>query len=373
VGVRNWVSVGDGDDVAFGGGGRDWLEATDGVNALVGDHGQVWRVTTGSLGGEQVVTTNGPFIEELVLDGPFAYRAEIRDDLGGDADVLLGGDDRDWLFGGLGDDLINGGDGRDVIWGGDGHDVIWGGEGDDRIYGGAGDDVIDVKLRQDGTWPVQDWTGWTGWTGDPLVPVASWVLVAPSVDTDQDASTDNGHDLVFGGTGADLMQADVGGGGPQPGDRLLDWYGAHNAYLVCQGAYGAGYVLRNPSPATVSMLRQLAAFDGMVGIGTEGSSGERQLAMIGSGTATRRTPSTRRTTPIAGPGNRASPTSARAGTLVRHRPTIRRRRTRPPSRPSRPRLGTAVGTATAGATAPRRRATAGAPPAGTGEGASGRP
>jgi hypothetical protein len=278
--LRNWISVGDGDDVAFGGGGRDWLDATDGVNALVGDHGQVWRVTTDSLGGERTIGMQGPFIDELVLDGPFAYRADVRDDLGGDADVLLGGDDRDWLFGGLGDDLIDGGDGRDVIWGGDGHDVIWGGEGNDRIYGGAGDDVIDVKLRQDGTWPVQDWTGWAG---DPLVPIGSWVAVAPSVDTDRDASTDNGHDLVFGGTGADLMQADVGGGGPQPGDRLLDWFGAHNAYLVCDGAYGAGYVLRNPSPGTREMLRELAVVDGMLGVGTAGSSGERQLAMIEAG------------------------------------------------------------------------------------------
>jgi hypothetical protein len=276
--LRNWVSAGDGDDVAFGGGGRDWLEATDGVNALVGDHGQVWRVATDDLGGERTIGMQGPFIDELVLDGPFAYRAEIRDDLGGDADVLLGGDDRDWLHGGLGDDLVDGGGGRDVIWGGDGHDVIWGGAGDDRIYGGAGDDVIDVKLRTDGTWPVGGW-----WPGDPLVGTDGWATLAPSVDTDQDAATHNGSDLVFGGTGADLMQADVGGAGTVPGDRLLDWYGAHNAYLVCDGAYGAGWVLRNPSPGTQAMLRELAVADGMFGIGAAGSSGERQLAMIDSG------------------------------------------------------------------------------------------
>lgn len=276
--VRNWISVGAGDDVAFGGGGRDWIEATDGINALVGDHGQVWRVTTEELGGEREVATNGPFVDELVLDGPFAYRVDIHDARGGDTDVLLGGADRDWIFGGPGDDLANGGGGRDVLWGGDGHDVLWGGVGDDRIYGGAGDDVVDVKLRSDGTWPTGSW-----WSGRPLVPASGWALVAPDVDTDRSAASHNDNDLVFGGTGQDTMQADVGSAGTVPGDRMFDWYGAHNAYLVCEGAYGAGYVLRSPAPATIAMLRELAMVDGAIGIGTAGTSGERQLAMIGSG------------------------------------------------------------------------------------------
>jgi Ca2+-binding RTX toxin-like protein len=284
VPVRNWISVGDGDDVAFGGGGADWIDATGGLNALIGDHGEVWRVLPADLGGARTVTTDDGFLAIDALEEDFAYVVDVRDGLGGSPDGLLGGDDRDWIFGGVGDDLINGGDGNDIIFGGDGHDVIWGGLGDDRIYGGWGDDLVDLKLMAPSSGgkkavPTRDgWAIGTWWTGTPLVGTSGWATLAPPVDTDVAAATDNGSDLVFGGEGPDVMQADVGGAGPVPGDRLVDWYGGHNVYYVCSGPYGAGYIVRQPSPSLMSALRQLAEADG-----AHGTNGDRQLALPVSG------------------------------------------------------------------------------------------
>ena len=272
-----------GDDVAFGGGGADWVDASGGLNALVGDHGLVTRVTTDALGGPRNIRTNGGFLDVAVLETAFAYRVDVHDNLGGSPDVILGGEDRDWIFGGLGDDLINGRGGDDIIFGGDGHDVIWGGLGDDRIYGGFGDDLVDLKTMAVGAgnkatpnlhgWPIGEW-----WPGRRLVGTAGWATLAPGVDTDLDAGTDNGSDVVFGGDGQDAMQADVGGAGPVPGDRLIDWYGGHNVFFVCDGAYGAGRVLRVPNPDTVSALEELAVVDG-----AWGTFAARQLAIPVSG------------------------------------------------------------------------------------------
>lgn len=281
--VRNWISVGAGDDVAFGGGGADWIDASGGRNALVGDHGRLQRVTPAELGGARRVTTSDGAFDVAVLEESFGYDVEVLDALGGARDVVLGGTGRDWVFAGLGDDLVNGGDGSDLVFGGDGSDVVWGGLGDDRVYAGFGDDLVDLKAMTAGQgksrtatrdgWPIGTW-----WKGSPLVGSPGWAALAPVADTDLVATTVNGSDLVFGGDGPDALQADVGGAGPVPGDRLVDWNGAYNVFLVCDGAYGRGYVLRVPSPSTVRALQELARADGAAG-----TDGTRQLAIPLSG------------------------------------------------------------------------------------------
>lgn len=294
VPVRNWISVGGGDDVAFGGRDADWIDATGGRNAIVGDHGAVARVPNSELGGRRTITSSDGSIDHTVLEEDFAYEVDVQDVRLGSADVLLGGANRDWVFAGQGDDLVNGRAGNDIIFGGFGPDLLWGGAGDDRIYGGWGDDLVDLKAM-DATvgkkgvtssrdeWPIDEpvvtsgvRTSW--WSGAPVVPRTGWSALAPSEDTDKSAATANGSDLIFGGEGPDAMQADVGGAGPIPGDRMIDWRGAHNVYLVCDGAYGAGRVVRLSSPTIVDKLGEIRVADGAAG-----ANGADQMAIPTSG------------------------------------------------------------------------------------------
>ena len=279
--MRNWISVGAGDDVALGGGGADWLDATGGRNALIGDHASVTRVVPAALGGARRIRTSDGFLNMPVLEESFAYDVLVRDDLGGAADAVRGGTGRDWVFSGLGDDVVNAHSGSDLVFGGDGSDVLWGGTGDDRIYAGFGDDLVDLKRGAAASPTVGTTNGWpfgSWWKGTTLLPSKDWQTFAPAEDGDAVAATVNGSDFVFGGDGPDALQADVGGAGPVPGDRLVDWYGGYNVYYVCSGAYGAGYVIRVPSPSTVSAVQQLARADGAAG-----AAGVRQLAVPVSG------------------------------------------------------------------------------------------
>jgi Ca2+-binding RTX toxin-like protein len=126
----------------------------------------------------------------------------------GGIDRLYGGDGNDYIDAGEGPDLVDGGAGKDTIYGrgsgsevggfdqlvgGSGNDTIYGGEGIDKLSGGAGDDVI---------------------YGDELNP-----LLGGNTDPfthggdgndfiDGGVSGDNlyGEDLIFGGTGDDIIR-----------------------------------------------------------------------------------------------------------------------------------------------------------------------
>jgi hypothetical protein len=56
---------------------------------------------------------------------------------------------------------------------------------------------------------------------------------------------------VFGGGGLDVMIANTGG------DRLFDWGGEFNSYIVPFSPFGAPTVLRSPSPSIMQFLRDL--------------------------------------------------------------------------------------------------------------------
>ena len=58
-----------------------------------------------------------------------------------------------------------------------------------------------------------------------------------------------GTDWLYGGWDRDVMQGDVAGNGPNPGDRLIDWTGAYNLYTHCNSAYGGYNDIRQFSPA----------------------------------------------------------------------------------------------------------------------------
>ena len=85
-------------------------------------------------------------------------------------------------------------------------------------------------------------------------------------------------DYLYGGWDQDAMQANLGGPGPQEGDRLIDWSGGYNAYYVCPAAYGEFYITRDLSPNIVLFLQQLAEGDGALNTATP--SGFNELAMV---------------------------------------------------------------------------------------------
>lgn len=235
----------------------DVLDGGAGDDALAGDQGVDVPTAAADLGKTNTTLSgNAGFVSELVRPAGTLVRVltQTQPTVGGN-DVLLGGTGFDSVHAGAGADVVNAGDGDDVVFAGDGNDAVWGGGAHDRLFGGTGDDQLDVKRNVD--FP------------------ALWTLVAPVADTDGLKATVNGLDTAYGGSGHDALQGDMGDSGKTPGDRLMDWTGTYNLFLVCGGAYGAGKVLSKADPSTVTFLQNLAAATGSVG-GAE-------LALVGSG------------------------------------------------------------------------------------------
>jgi Ca2+-binding RTX toxin-like protein len=228
----------------------DVLDGGAGDDALLGDQGVDVPTPAAELGAtSRIVRDSAGFIRELVRPTGTLVRVATlsQDTLGGD-DVLLGGGGDDSLHAGAGKDVSNAGGGADVVFAGSGSDALWGGAGHDRLFGGSGSDLLDIKRRAQ----------------DPLL----WRLVAPVQDTDRLRLTANGKDVLYGGSGADGLQADQGdGGAPRrvQGDRLIDWRGPINHYEVCRSGTGYGEVSNSSSSSLISALRQLAVATGSVG------------------------------------------------------------------------------------------------------------
>jgi Ca2+-binding RTX toxin-like protein len=239
-----------------------------GEDGIVADQGTIVSVKAENMSASaQRVQTNSPFIDETIYARGTVVRVVTLSPIavGGD-DVVFGGDGRDSIHAGAGDDMANAGPGDDAIFGGDGADALWGDIGHDRAYGGFGTDFIDVKPRANVAGIANDGP--------------RWFVVAPFVDRDNVKASTNWSDTHYGGWDADALQADEGGAGPRPGDRLVDWQGAYNVFYVCEGAYGAGRILREFSPNMHDVWQQLAAGDGATTVTVEGASGEVELALV---------------------------------------------------------------------------------------------
>jgi Ca2+-binding RTX toxin-like protein len=260
-----------GHDQLYGEQGDDLADGGDGDDALVGDLGVVTlRVEDGSR--TTTIAPNQPFVDEVIYrQGTLTrytqlYSFRTEDGAAGN-DVLLGGDGSDTAHAGAGDDIVNGDAGtdiattsdEDVVFAGYGNDIAWGGRGHDHLWGGYGDDYLDVKPRQ-------------ATSTSPADP-ASWFKYG-SEDNYQDI------DYIYGGWSQDAMQANIGGPGPVPGDRLFDWAGNYNVYYVCSPAYGERVITRSHSPSIIRFLQDMAEADGALTPMTEGSSGFHEIAIV---------------------------------------------------------------------------------------------
>jgi Ca2+-binding RTX toxin-like protein len=119
-------------------------------------------------------------------------------------------------------------DGNDHIFGDTGNDWLVGGTGRDDLYGGFGNDLLNVDDNQETNLLRND------------VPDTH-----PTYE-----------DRAFGGAGRDVLIANTGG------DRLIDWVGEFNSYLVPFAPFGMATVSRTLQPQLAEFLYALSASDG---------------------------------------------------------------------------------------------------------------
>ncbi|MDQ3439988.1 MAG: hypothetical protein M3478_06510, partial [Planctomycetota bacterium] len=119
-------------------------------------------------------------------------------------------------------------DGNDKIFGDLGNDWLVGGTGRDNLYGGFGNDLMNAD----------DNHGTNGGLND-----------APDTDATYE-------DRAYGGAGRDVLIGNTGG------DRLIDWVGEFNSYLVPFAPFGMATVSRTLQPQLPEFLYALSAADG---------------------------------------------------------------------------------------------------------------
>jgi hypothetical protein len=116
-------------------------------------------------------------------------------------------------------------DGADMIFGDLGNDWIVGGTGRDWMFGGFGADLINADDDHDTN---------GGANNQPDGPESSY------------------EDYAFGGAGRDVLIANTGG------DRLIDWAGEFNSYLVPFSPFGMSTISRMISPQIQQFLYDLS-------------------------------------------------------------------------------------------------------------------
>jgi Ca2+-binding RTX toxin-like protein len=197
-----------GADGMAGGAGDDGMLGDDGT--LVGDVQDGSTARTLADNGKRVTATVG-------VKGTILWSAALINSSSGGNDSMTGGLGNDVLHGGWGDDVMNGDDpllvggGNDVLFGDWGNDKINGGAADDQLFGGSGSDNLDGGA---------------------------------------------GADLVYGGDGQDVLIADT------KADRLVDWFGNFDQFIVPPPGFGAPTIIRSPDPSTQKFFLDLGAADG---------------------------------------------------------------------------------------------------------------
>ncbi|HEX5591393.1 MAG TPA: Calx-beta domain-containing protein [Candidatus Limnocylindrales bacterium] len=119
-------------------------------------------------------------------------------------------------------------DGNDLVFGDLGNDWMVGGSGRDDLYAGWGNDLSNAD-------DILSTNGWLNDTSD----------THPTY-----------YDRVYGGAGIDILI------GNTAGDRLIDWVGEWNSYIVPFSPFGIDTVSRQVLPSLPEFLYALSASDG---------------------------------------------------------------------------------------------------------------
>ncbi|MDA8435365.1 MAG: hypothetical protein M0Z98_05210, partial [Actinomycetales bacterium] len=115
-------------------------------------------------------------------------------------------------------------DGNDVLFGDYGNDWLVGGTGRDTLWGGWGNDLLN---------------------GDDDLTTNTNLNDVPDTEPSYE-------DRAFGGAGLDVLIGNTGG------DRLIDWVGEFNSYLVPFSPFGIGTVSRQVLPGLPEFLYALS-------------------------------------------------------------------------------------------------------------------
>ena len=292
----NDVIFGEGqDDDLYGGVGHDRLYGGAGEDGIIGDDGKILTSRNGlaeplsglfSPNEQTTLSVPGPFTGAVVYIAGRLHKSVILSawEVGGN-DVIYGGLGDDFLHGGAGDDAISGAealdvfyntnaptevplpydaatgkfdaydadnpmvkidgfllnfdatdetgakihDGKDRIFGDLGNDWLVGGTGHDRLFGGMGNDLMNADDNHDTN------GGLNNRPDDPEYADG---------------------DFAFGGGGVDVLIANTGN------DRLFDWLGEFNSFLVPFSPFGCPTVNRLPSPHVQQFILDLGAASG---------------------------------------------------------------------------------------------------------------
>jgi Ca2+-binding RTX toxin-like protein len=222
-----------GNDLIYGGLGDDFIHGGAGDDAISGGEAQAAWYNDLPVGagfysaGGYTVNKNGVAVDP---NNPLGYDPTTRKLAAYDANnplqkipnFFLNFDATD----GAGNKID---DGKDRLFGDDGNDWAVGGTGNNRLFGGKGDDLLNADNNLD--------------TNGGLNNVPDAPLFAD-------------RDFVYGGDGLDVMIANTGG------DRMYDWGGEFNTYLVPFSPFGAPTVNRAPSPAIQAFLLALGQESG---------------------------------------------------------------------------------------------------------------
>jgi Ca2+-binding RTX toxin-like protein len=235
-GLDTWLT-GSYADVIYGGLGDDWIHGGNGDDAISGAEAlpQFFSDTRSQ-------TVN-----------PFQYNRDLTinywvDPLTGQQSLFYNADfPRTKILAPNGDDFILNfdsfdvahkliEDGKDWMFGDGGNDVLFGGTGQDRLWGGQGDDYLQLDDNL-------NTSGGLNTTSDDATPPNQLV-------------TAGAGDWAYGGDGLDVLIANTGY------DRMFDWGGEFNSFIVPFSHFGEPTIYRSPNPHIQDFLKALAAASG---------------------------------------------------------------------------------------------------------------
>jgi Ca2+-binding RTX toxin-like protein len=215
----NGVSKHTSDDIIYGGLGSDWLHGGSGDDALSGAEALASFYARPANAGN--VLGYDPQSTEFAAYDEFNPRTKI-------AGFLLNFDEAEGVVVTSQTYGTVRSDGDDKIFGDNSNDWLVGGTGRDDLYGGWGDDLLNADDNQNTT----------GGTND-----------APDTHPSYE-------DRAYGGAGRDVLIGNTGG------DRLIDWVGEFNSFIVPFAPFGLGTVSRALQPQIAEFLYALSASDG---------------------------------------------------------------------------------------------------------------
>lgn len=222
------------DDIIYGGWGGDFLHGGDGDDAISGaealpmyydapvNPGNILKFgvyRAGEFGAYDEYdpwskvywdSATGEFVTGGTVEFPLNFNHEEGPSAGTYEALEAFTDGDDIIFGDVGNDWLVGGTGRDHLFGGYGYDLM--NVDDDHTTNGDANDMPDTH---------------------------------PSYE-----------DIAYGGAGRDVLIANTGG------DRLIDWAGEFNSYIVPFAPFGMATVSRTLQPQVMEYLYALSASDG---------------------------------------------------------------------------------------------------------------